>query len=433
MSKLLKNETLMLTGLVLVYGVLASLYALYTPPWQSPDEPAHYNYIRQLAEGSFPIMEPSDYSQAYFGEVVSSGFDPAYDLIPFSYEDYQPPLYYLLQTPVFWLGNGRLTPLRLFNVFLGMATLIVAYQVARRLLPAWQALTAVAFIAFVPQHMAISASVNNDGLSELLIALLLWGALAYRADGKRPCLLGLLVGAALLTKVTAYLMAPLVGVAILWNHWGDWRMVWRRGTAVFLPALALGLLWWGRNLAIYGWPDFLGISAHDAVVVGQPQTAEWVAQHGWGYVLHAFWRTTFNSFWGQFGWMAVPMSHPAWLYPVLGLFSALVVGGLVWQAWRTPVRGWEGLAAVLLLGLLSLNVLLYVVYNITYVQHQGRYLFASMVPLGVGAAVGLEPYVKWVARRWPWTADLFPLVLAGSLALLCAYALRTHIIPNLGG
>ncbi len=60
-----------------------------------------------------------------------------------------------------------------------MATLIVAYQVARRLLPAWQALTAVAFIAFVPQHMAISASVNNDGLSELLIALLLWGALAY--------------------------------------------------------------------------------------------------------------------------------------------------------------------------------------------------------------------------------------------------------------
>ncbi len=115
------------------------------------------------------------------------------------------------------------------------------------------------------------------------------------------------------------------------------------------------------------------------------------------------------------------------------LFSALVVGGLVWRAWRTPVRGWGGLAAVLLLGLLSLNVLLYVVYNITYVQHQGRYLFASMVPLGVGAAVGLEPYVKWVARRWPWTADLFPLVLAGSLALLCAYALRTHIIPNLEG
>jgi hypothetical protein len=294
-------------------------------------------------------------------------------------------------------------------------------------------LTVVAFIAFVPQHMAISASVNNDGLSGLLIALLLWGALAYGADGKRPWLLGLLVGAALLTKVTAYLMAPLVGVAILWNHWGDWQTLWRRGTAVFLPALALGLLWWGRNLAIYGWPDFLGTAVHDAVVVGQPQTAEWVALHGWGYVLHAFLRTTFNSFWGQFGWMAVPMTHPAWLYTALGLFSALVVGGLVWRAWRTPVQGWGGLAAVLLLGLLSLNTLLYLTYNITYVQHQGRYLFASMVPLGVGVAVGLEPYVKPIARRWPWTAELFPILFAGSLALLCAYALRTHIIPNLGG
>ena len=91
------------------------------------------------------------------------------------------------------------------------------------------------------------------------------------------------------------------------------------------------------------------------------------------------------------------------------------------------------MAAVLLLGLLSLNMLLYVVYNVTYVQHQGRYLFASMVPLGVGVAVGLEPYVKPFARRWPWTAELFPIILAGSLALLCAYALRTHIIPNLAG
>ncbi|MBK8433773.1 MAG: glycosyltransferase family 39 protein [Chloroflexi bacterium] len=153
------------------------------------------------------------------------------------------------------MGNGRLTPLRLFNVFLGMATLIVAYQVARRLLPAWQALTAVAFIAFVPQHMAISASVNNDGLSELLIALLLWGALAYRADGKRPCLLGLLVRAALLTKVTAYLMA----------RWWGWPFCGTIGGLADGVAARHGRLSarprpWpalvGRNLVIYGWPTF---------------------------------------------------------------------------------------------------------------------------------------------------------------------------------
>ncbi|MDI6834774.1 MAG: MarR family winged helix-turn-helix transcriptional regulator, partial [Rhizobiaceae bacterium] len=32
-----------------VYLALASLYAIRTPAWQAPDEPAHYNYIRQIA------------------------------------------------------------------------------------------------------------------------------------------------------------------------------------------------------------------------------------------------------------------------------------------------------------------------------------------------------------------------------------------------
>ncbi len=43
--------------ILLVYFVLASLYAIYTPAWQAPDEPAHYNYVRYLAEnGHFPVL-----------------------------------------------------------------------------------------------------------------------------------------------------------------------------------------------------------------------------------------------------------------------------------------------------------------------------------------------------------------------------------------
>jgi hypothetical protein len=29
--------------IVFIYLVLGTLYAVYTPPWQAPDEPAHYN------------------------------------------------------------------------------------------------------------------------------------------------------------------------------------------------------------------------------------------------------------------------------------------------------------------------------------------------------------------------------------------------------
>jgi hypothetical protein len=40
-----------------------------------------------------------------------------------------------------------------------------------------------------------------------------------------------------------------------------------------------------------------------------------------------FARTTFNSFWGQFGWMAAPM--PEWVYGPLLLFSLATIGGLL--------------------------------------------------------------------------------------------------------
>ena len=65
-----------LVVLLLVYLVVGGLYAVNTPDWQAPDEPAHYNYVRQLAGGKWPVIEPGDYDQAYQSEVISSRFDP---------------------------------------------------------------------------------------------------------------------------------------------------------------------------------------------------------------------------------------------------------------------------------------------------------------------------------------------------------------------
>ncbi|MCP4427108.1 MAG: hypothetical protein GY803_21690, partial [Chloroflexi bacterium] len=64
--------------ILLAYLVIGWLYASLTPDWQAPDEPAHYNYVRQLANGRFPIMAQGDYDEAYKNEVVSSGFAPQY-------------------------------------------------------------------------------------------------------------------------------------------------------------------------------------------------------------------------------------------------------------------------------------------------------------------------------------------------------------------
>ncbi|HUM70329.1 MAG TPA: hypothetical protein PLK31_15965, partial [Chloroflexota bacterium] len=95
------RQSIPLLVIVITYFGVGILYVRQTPAWQSPDEPAHYNYVRQLADGRLPVMEWGDYDERYRNEVVSSRFAPEYDIAPITYEDWQPPLYYLLQTPVF--------------------------------------------------------------------------------------------------------------------------------------------------------------------------------------------------------------------------------------------------------------------------------------------------------------------------------------------
>ncbi|MCB0035318.1 MAG: glycosyltransferase family 39 protein, partial [Anaerolineales bacterium] len=288
------SKHLPLLAILWAYLLAGSLYAVYTPPWQAPDEPAHYNYIRQLADGRFPVMQNQDYDEAYRNAAVSSGFAAQYDITRLSYEDYQPPLYYLLQTPLFWLTGGHLVALRLMAVLLGAITLTLAYNVAQHVFQQrWLALTAVAFIAFLPQHVAIQASLNNDALSELLIAAMLAVLVRYHPHHQRENmhfrLLALLLGLGFLTKVTTYLMAPVIAVPLLWHNWPQVSSTIRKGLQqIALPAALLGSLWWVRNLTVYGWPDFLGIEAHDAAVVGQLLTKDYIAQQGVNNALQAF-------------------------------------------------------------------------------------------------------------------------------------------------
>jgi hypothetical protein len=56
--------------ILLAYLLAGTLYALYTPDWQAPDEPAHYNYIRQLAAGRFPDIRSGDYNELYHRQVI---------------------------------------------------------------------------------------------------------------------------------------------------------------------------------------------------------------------------------------------------------------------------------------------------------------------------------------------------------------------------
>ena len=171
------RKHILLIPIVIIYLMIGVLYIIFTPAWQAPDEPAHYNYIRQLAEGHLPVIEPGDYDQEYLVEVVFvSGFAPQYSIEPIEYEDWQPPLYYLLQTPIYVVNDGSLAAMRLLSLILGAGVIVLAYALVLKLAPQeqWLALTTAVFIAFLPQHMAMVSSANNDALAELLLAAILY-------------------------------------------------------------------------------------------------------------------------------------------------------------------------------------------------------------------------------------------------------------------
>jgi 4-amino-4-deoxy-L-arabinose transferase-like glycosyltransferase len=287
--------------------------------------------------------------------------------------------------------------------------------------------------------------VNNDSLAELLIAAqLLVVLVAVRRFGRHPAkpaaqsgenqvwlLLGLLLALGLVTKVTTYIMAPVAALGIFLAYRGRPRRMATAAALVFGVALAVGLAWWVRNIFVYGGLDPLGTVAHNGIVTGQPRTSDWVQELGWLQTLRAFGQTTFQSFWGQFGWMGVPM--PRWVYGPLAIFTVLTAVGCLAAARSLARRPRPGVrsASAILLATLLLAVLLYLSYNVTFVQHQGRYLFPALAPIAVGVAVAWRTLLAPLAGRWPGVYGLFALALGAGLFALDMIALFRFIVPAL--
>ncbi len=414
---------------MLAYMTIGALYAVNTPAWQAPDEPAHYNYIRGLAEtGRLPVLQRGDYDQAYLSQLTARGFPAGMAVDALRYEGHQPPLYYLLATPLFMATGGSLLALRLFSLALGGAALFFAGLCVQALFPRHPALAlgTAGFFAFLPQHVAMMAAVNNDALAELLMTLGLW--LLLRRSAVRA--LGLVIGLTFLTKTTVYVLLPLAVFALLLRSRRR-RWIWYELWHLMLPALLLGALWWGRNLLVYGWPDVLGLQRHAQIVVGQPRSAEWLQRYGFFEFGLRFAQTTFQSFWGQFGWMGVLMGVRA--YRLLAAFSLLIVAGIAIAFGQRPHFSARQRDGVALLTATAVVVLLqYLGYNLEFVQHQGRYLFPALAPLALACAAGMWGWAAALGNLWPagkWALRWLPAALAPTLSALALYALFGVVMP----
>ncbi len=428
-----------LVGVLALYLALAAGYALRTPAWQAPDEPAHYNYIAQTAaRGCCPIIEAGDWDAGYLEALKASAFAPELldGLDRVQYEDHQPPLYYLLLTPVFALTEGSPLALRLASAVIGAVTVVCAYASGRLALPGRPGAAAAVtlIVALLPQYLGIAASVNNDALAWALVGAALVALLRLvkvdvivegqgrfggrvkprshkAAEGRgvdflsSAVLLGLLAGLGLLTKVSTIFLLGLVPLG-LWLAWRRSALPLRTLVLAWIAfavvALGLASLWWLRNLHVYGAPDFLGLAAHDRVVVGQLRTETLIAQIGATAYLERALTTTFSSFFGQLGWMALPL--PGWVYAAIALvlIVALAGWGLALRSRRAPSSASQRDQALVLAAASVLALLQYAYYNTEFVQFQGRYLFTGVIPFALAAAGGLASWPRPIGRWATW-------------------------------
>ncbi|MCB0062236.1 MAG: hypothetical protein KDE19_08980, partial [Caldilineaceae bacterium] len=463
-----RRPRLWLAPICVLYLVAALNFAIKTPPWQAPDEPAHYNYIAHIAtEGSLPVLRMGDYDEEYRGFLVSQHFPPGESIDSLRYESYQPPLYYLLGALVYWFSAGSLLAVRLLNVGLGLCVILLLYFTLEMVFPdkPMIVLGATAFTAFLPMHVAVTASVTNDVLAELLViaqltVLLIWLRirLHYRTNGLKPeatgdeiapndrsvpvinntaeetegtwrsqpallLLLGLLLGLGLLTKIYAYAMVPLCWltiVAVVWLQERRWHGLVRgisESLYVVTPALLLGLPWWLRSTHLYGPWDFLGLQWHDQVVAGQPTTSEWIAQYGVVPYSERAFSLTFQSFWGVFGWLGVFMDQR--IYTALLIGSGVLFLGLLWSLIRlisgkpdTDIDDYQRWVLIVFAVMVAVVTASYIWYNTKFVQHQGRYFFWGLLPISTFVALG-------------WREVMRPLqgIITGILAAILAVAL----------
>lgn len=413
--------------LIAIAAVLRALvWAVALPPWEGPDEGAHYSYVERIVvEHSIPPLAHDahdSFSDAVAQSTGSTGFiagltherlrllrrDMGTSTFPGEPGNLSghsngtlltggyPPEYYLLgvvayETPGLHNATGRLYAIRVVSALLGglAALLIFRLLLAAGVPELFSVLGTAAFVQ-LPMFTQSSAIVNPDILLSVTLAGLGGSLLRARVGLTRRRLLFVLLWMALaaLAKPIGGPTALVMAIALL--GLGPAASSWRRRVAV-----AGGLL---ATLAV----TYLGEAVVESYRVrGAFTTLQWLrfsASYLWQFYLPRLWFMSPGPYkgrgylpswfvWvetsvGRFGWLSVPMSP--WWYRLAfwTLVVASVIAAVGFVRYRT---GGVRVAGPLLVAALGYVLLLHMAEILLVINNgglllQGRYLL-PIVPL----------------------------------------------------
>ena len=217
----------------------------------------------------------------------------------FSYEAMQPPLFYALAAPV-WAAADRLAgpfdavfAVRVLNALLLALLVPLALVMAWRLTPSADVPIAAAAVLVGMPGLALNGSqITNDTLAAVLGAATVLASLelAAKPRARWALIAGALLGATLLTKLTAAGVAAALGLALLWPLLARSGGFWRQVKLAALAAGAATVLlapWLVLNLRAYG---HLVPSAEAARLMGAATSgASYTFAQSLNYAFTTFW------------------------------------------------------------------------------------------------------------------------------------------------
>lgn len=440
----------LLAPLTAAFFLSGVAFAVGTPIFQNPDEPPHVDLVHHYAhdptdlagpelrqrrgtrEAFDAVGLPEKADDADFERLPEqrpdylpfdsypAGAEPATDQCPVSCQNYQyghPPAWYYLSAPIALALDGQPFPatvlwLRLFNVLLVAPMVGLTWWTARQIWPrsTGRPLAAAIVMAAAGPVVATAAAANNDALVLMLITATVALMARILRAGTQPrlaLLLGLLVGAGLLTKAQFLAVAPVALLAMLVAPSAGPR--WRALVGFAVP-VGLGGVWWLENLIRDG---SLTRAGSEILVPAHP--GPWESASFAGYALNRV-PLLMDRIWGSYGWLAVDVP-PGWRRVLTIGTLALAAGWLACRQWGWPTRAglrWLVLATVPLMLVLAVFYASFEVHrsNGEVRGVQGRYVYGAASVLAVGVAAASGAIKQRVARR----ARTSPLLAAAALA-----------------
>lgn len=433
-----------------VAGLSGAAWAILTPLFQVPDEPAHYAYVQYFAEkgalpgGSADLLPYSDEQAAAMNAVGSDALvgqplnrvresDPALERALDETTDLprdngggrtgaspQPPLYYAAASVPYHLASWAPVPtrvlvLRLFSVALFAFTAVLIAVLAGELFPRlwWAPLVAGLAIGVQPMLGFVSAGATPEAFMDLVAAAFLLAAVrAIRKPSRRSAIaVGALAGAGVITKIT---LVGFVPAALLTLGIVAWRVKGTRGTreaalSTLLGAGALLVL----PAAYIVWTMAVGRGVFPPGAAPPQLPPEQVPPATVREFLSYLWQLYLPRVPGQVDFFGFMPLQETWIYGWLGRYGWLDYGlsGWVREVGYYVVLGIGGLAVV---GLLRER------RSLWRARWEVLVFVVSAAGLAFVIAVGGYQYKRTTTLPFEQVRYLFPLAGLFALALVTA-------------